>query len=113
MLTRMKLENFKSWRELDIELAPLTLLFGTNSSGKTSILQALLLLKQTVNNFDRTQHINFGGSDRDYVDFGSYQDLVYGHDEQNKVGVGLDWEDTIVSIDMHPDDDNICTVNLL
>jgi predicted ATPase len=91
MLTRMKLGNFKSWRELDIELAPLTLLFGTNSSGKTAILQAPLLLKQTANSFDRGQHINFGGSDRDYVDFGSYQDLVYGHDEHLPVEVGLEW----------------------
>jgi len=91
MLTRIKLTNFKSWRELDIDLAPLTLLFGTNSSGKSSVLQSLLLLKQTVNNFDRKQPINFGGSERDYVDFGSYRDLVFRHDETASVGVGLDW----------------------
>ena len=33
MLRRIGLENFKCWRELDIELAPITLLFGANSSG--------------------------------------------------------------------------------
>ncbi len=91
MLTRIQLENFKSWRKLDIELAPLTMLFGTNSSGKTSILQALLLLKQTAASFDRKQHINFGGSQRDYVDLGSYRDLVYGHEEKQNINVGLEW----------------------
>lgn len=92
MLTKIGLENFKSWQKLEIDLAPITILFGTNSSGKTSVLQALLLLKQTVNSFDRKQHINFGGGERDYVDFGSYQDLVYGHDDLNKqIKVLLDW----------------------
>lgn len=91
MLTKMKLGNFKSWPELDIDLAPITLLFGTNSSGKTSILHALLLLKQTANSFDRGQHINFGGNDRDYINFGSYRDVVFEHDEHKNISVFLEW----------------------
>ena len=90
MLRKIGLTNFKCWRELDIDLAPITLFFGTNSSGKTSILQSLLLLKQTARGHDPGQHINFG-DDSDYVKLGSYHDLVYGHDENNKVGVALDW----------------------
>ena len=76
MLRRIALENFKSWRKLDIELAPITLLFGANSSGKTAILQSLLMLKQTAQGFDPGQHINFGGGDRDYVDLGSYREML-------------------------------------
>jgi len=104
MLTKMKLGNFKSWREMEIDLAPITLLFGTNSSGKTSILHALLLLKQTANSFDRGQHINFGGGDRDYVDFGSYRDLVYEHDERNSVEIALTWSAKAPMIDDYPDE---------
>ncbi len=48
MLTELHLENFKSWRELDMQLGRVTGLFGTNSSGKSSILQFLLMLKQTL-----------------------------------------------------------------
>ncbi|MAS35009.1 MAG: hypothetical protein CL610_13450 [Anaerolineaceae bacterium] len=92
MLTRLQLENFKSWRDLDLKLAPLTLLFGTNSSGKTAILQSLLLLKQTANNFDRKQHINLGGGERDYVDFGSWRDLVYDHDGNSSLAMRLEWD---------------------
>ncbi len=91
MLRKIGLSNFKGWRELDIDLAPITLLFGVNSSGKTALLQALLLLKQTANSFDPKQHINFGGGPRDYVDFGSYQDLVYGHDTKRPIGLSLSW----------------------
>ena len=91
MLRKIGLSNFKGWQELDIDLAPITLLFGVNSSGKTALLQALLLLKQTANSFDPKQHINFGGGRRDYVDFGGYQDLVYGHDTSRPIGLRLSW----------------------
>ncbi len=91
MLRKIGLSNFKCWKELDIELAPITLLFGTNSSGKTAILQSLLMLKQTVASRDPGQHLNFGGGPRDYVDLGSYHDLVYQHDTMANIGVGLSW----------------------
>ena len=91
MLKRIKLENFKSWKELDIELAPLTLLFGTNSSGKTSILQSLLLLKQTANSLDPNEHINFG-SDKDYINLASYNDLIFSHAGKLKLGIALTWD---------------------
>ena len=92
MLRRIGLTNFKCWRELEIDLAPITLLFGSNSSGKTAILQSLLLLKQTANSFDSSQHLDFGGGPRDYFDFGSYQDLVFGHDEAQNLGIQIDWD---------------------
>ncbi len=92
MLRKIELENFKGWQKLDMDLAPITFLFGVNSSGKTALLQALLLLKQTANSFDPKQHINFGGGPRDYVDFGSYEDLVYGHDTGKRIGLSLVWD---------------------
>ena len=91
MLRNIGLKNFKCWQTLDIDLAPITLFFGTNSSGKTAILQSLLMLKQTARGFDPKQHINFGGSDRDYVDLGSYLDLIFGHSSGKNIGVNLSW----------------------
>ncbi|MBZ0275736.1 MAG: DUF3696 domain-containing protein [Anaerolineae bacterium] len=91
MLTRLRLSRFKCWHELDLGLAPLTILFGTNSSGKTSILESLLLLKQTTASFDRQQHINFGGSERDYVDLGSYRSLVFNHQTDSRINITLEW----------------------
>jgi AAA15 family ATPase/GTPase len=45
VFTRLHLKNFKGWEDTGpIRLAPITVLFGSNSSGKTSLLQALLLL---------------------------------------------------------------------
>ena len=48
MLKAIELENFKAFGERTrIEFAPITLIVGENSAGKSSILQALNLLKQT------------------------------------------------------------------
>ena len=41
MLNRLKIENFKAWRYADLQLGKVTGLFGTNSAGKSSLLQLL------------------------------------------------------------------------
>ncbi|MBK8041176.1 MAG: AAA family ATPase [Haliscomenobacter sp.] len=46
---RISIHNFKSITSVvNYELLPLTILSGTNSSGKSSFIQLLLLLKQTI-----------------------------------------------------------------
>jgi hypothetical protein len=48
-ITRIAVEGFKSIvNRQEIEIAPLTILAGANSSGKSSIMQPLLMLKQTL-----------------------------------------------------------------
>lgn len=64
MLTHLKLENFKIWCTTGpLRLAPLTLLLGTNSSGKSSLIQSLLLIRQTVKSDDPNLDLNLGNSD--------------------------------------------------
>jgi AAA15 family ATPase/GTPase len=54
MIKKLHILGFKSWEDTGtLRFAPLTGFFGTNSSGKTSILQLLLMLKQTVESADR------------------------------------------------------------
>jgi len=61
MLTELNVTNFKSWKKVSkMRMASITGLFGTNSSGKTSILQLLLMLKQTIESSDRAQVLEFG-----------------------------------------------------
>ncbi len=47
MITNITLENFKCFRQVSINPKLLTVLIGPNGTGKSSILQALLLLKQS------------------------------------------------------------------
>jgi predicted ATPase len=79
MIKSLRIQNFKSWADTgEMRLAPITGLFGTNSSGKTSILQLLLLLKQTVESADRTQVLNLG-DEHTTVDLGTFRDIVFQH----------------------------------
>lgn len=48
MLNHLHLKNFKSAKDLGVELRPLTILAGLNGSGKSSILQSVALVKQTL-----------------------------------------------------------------
>lgn len=78
MFTSLKLKNFKAWRDSDkIKLSPVTLLLGSNSTGKSSIIQSLLLLKQTITSPDRSIHLNLGGDEvNDYFNFGHFNDVL-------------------------------------
>lgn len=61
MFTHIRAQNFKSWQDTGpVDLSRLTIFFGTNSSGKTSLLQTLLLMKQTTTSSDRRQVLNLG-----------------------------------------------------
>ena len=91
MLTKLRLKNFKAWQDSgDIRLAPLTVLFGTNSAGKTSIPQLLLLLKQTAESPDRQRSLHLGDS-RTLVDAGTFDDAVHGHDVSQPLELTLKW----------------------
>lgn len=97
MLNELKVRNFKAWNDerwnSPIPLAPVTLFLGTNSSGKTSLLQTLLLLKQTFASPDRKLDLNLGGQEQDRIDFGRYEDVIHKHDGKNSLGIGFTIED--------------------
>ena len=78
MLNRLKIENFKAWREADLRFGKVTGFFGANSAGKSSLLQLLLLLKQTRNATDRGLVLDFGGP-ADIVNLGTFKDVVHRH----------------------------------
>lgn len=92
MLTRLRLENFKCWQNTgDIPLKPITGFFGTNSSGKSSLIQALLLLKQTAESRDRGPVFQFGDGNT-LVDLGDFLSVIYKHETRRTLGMSLDWE---------------------
>ena len=80
MIKHLQLKNLKAWRDSgSVRLAPVTMLLGSNSSGKSTLLQSLLLLKQTAAAPDRTVHLNLGGDEaHDMVSLGSF-DAVLAH----------------------------------
>lgn len=77
MINRLTLVNFKAFRRLELPLGPLTLLTGLNSSGKSSVLQALALLRQsfeTARSAENTQGLLLNG---ELVELGSARDVLH------------------------------------
>jgi predicted ATPase len=94
MFTQLRFQNFKSWQDTgDIRMAPLTGFFGTNSSGKTAILQFLLMLKQTVESSDRKRILHTGDA-HTYVDLGTTYDFIHHHQLPKELSFCLKWEPT-------------------
>jgi len=90
VITRLRLTNFKAWRELGVRFAPVTGIFGANSAGKSSLIQFLLLLKQTREATDRRLVLGFGGPDS-LANLGSFPEVVHGHDVAANMGWELVW----------------------
>lgn len=78
MLNEYQIRNFKAFASPEaIPIRPITLIYGPNSSGKSSIIQSLLLLKQTLEeaNPDRAIVVPIGH----FIDLGKYVDLSHRH----------------------------------
>jgi len=75
MLQKLKIENFKSLKIIDIELSNLNLITGINGMGKSSILQVLLLLRQTFehNLIKKSLWLN----NEKYIEIGSAKNAIY------------------------------------
>ncbi|WP_327413378.1 AAA family ATPase [Streptomyces sp. NBC_01233] len=83
MIEQLSLTNFKAFRSADIRLAPVTLLTGLNSSGKSTVLQSLALLRQSYDS-GTLMHTDgdsksLGGFllDGELVELGTGQDLLH------------------------------------
>lgn len=90
MLNSLHLENFKGFDIVDVPFRSVTLLTGLNSAGKSSIIQALLLLKQI--DYQRepsTDHVELF-TNGDYASQGSGRELLYEFAEKDEIVIEYD-----------------------
>ena len=83
MLERIELHNFKSARNLPVRLAALTVLTGLNGSGKSSVLQALALLKQSLRIEGGPQELVLRGT---LVHLGRSEDVRFENASDDEIG---------------------------
>ncbi|MGH7069566.1 MAG: DUF3696 domain-containing protein [Acetobacteraceae bacterium] len=89
MLNRLHFTNFKSWPEADLACSRITGMFGRNSSGKSSLIQFLLLLKQTKDATDRKLSLDLNGS---LVQLGTIRDTIHQHDEKRAIEIEVSFD---------------------
>ena len=84
----MRIRGFKCFGDSGhIPIAPLTIIVGRNSSGKSSILQPWLLLKQTAETRGFTNTLNLKGP---LYDAGAYGEIVHNHDADQSIRLEVD-----------------------
>lgn len=89
LIKSLALKNFKGFSdEVRIELRPITLLFGANSAGKSSVLQALQYIREILDrnnaNADRTAQ---GG---EAIDLGGFMNLVHGRSSERRIEIEVE-----------------------
>lgn len=78
-VTAFRVQNFMGFEDSGwVELRPITLLFGRNSSGKSALIRALLLLRQSLDSAPDSGALLFVKDDG--YDFGDYREIVRDHD---------------------------------
>ncbi|WP_241776996.1 DUF3696 domain-containing protein [Acidovorax sp. Root275] len=71
-------------------MAPLTVLFGANSAGKSSLGHLLLALQQTARSTDRKRALHLGDTSS-LIDLGTFTDCLHGHDLKQALSFELGW----------------------
>src|SRR5580704_5467167 len=90
MITRITIENFKGIHEpVVLDLRRLTLLFGTNSAGKSSILHALHFAYETLLRGNPNPSTTARGGPG--LDLGGFLNLVHGRDAKRTIRLRIDF----------------------
>ena len=88
MIRKIKLSNFKCFQSLDLDCAPLTLLCGLNGMGKSSVIQALLVLRQSFESGDLLKgRLVLGG---ELADLGTGTDVLFEGADSDIVGFEIE-----------------------
>ena len=84
LITAVEIENFKGiGRPMRVEFRPITLLFGNNSAGKSTVLHALCYAHEILSHGNVDVHKTDLGGDR--IDLGGFRNLVHAHDPARRV----------------------------
>ncbi|WP_250507114.1 DUF3696 domain-containing protein [Caballeronia sp. GAFFF3] len=97
MLTKLYLENFKSiGKRTSVDLSPLTVFAGSNSSGKSTLLQSVLLLAQTIQSNVYRRSIVLNGA---IIRLGTFRDIFSANVALNSAS---DSKNITIGFDMQP-----------
>ncbi|MDG2496840.1 MAG: AAA family ATPase [Aquiluna sp.] len=89
MLEILRLDKFQGFGEpQEIPLRPLTLIYGPNASGKSSIIRAIRLLTQSAETFGPYGSASFQFEGR-LISLASFANAVHQHDEESEISLGV------------------------
>jgi hypothetical protein len=89
MLNKISVKNFRAIRAAELELAPITVLYGPTASGKSSLLYAPLVLRNFVTNPGRPVDAFF---DLGFINLGGFEACIFDHSINKSVEISLSGE---------------------
>ena len=90
MLTKWKIFNFKSIREeTELDLAPLTIFAGANSSGKSTFIQSILLIAQTLSHKVGSRSVVLNGA---LASLGQFDDLKSNDSSSDQITIKCNYQ---------------------
>jgi hypothetical protein len=100
MITAITLENFKGiGASVRIPLRPITLMFGANSSGKSTIIQAIHYTREILQN--RNTDVDLTSLGGDSIDLGGFRNLVHKHDLDRPITLRFDLDLTDLDLPLN------------
>ena len=104
MINSIQLDNFKCFKHLYMPLKPLTLIAGANGAGKSSIIQSLLLLRQSFidKDTDFNKELLLNG---DLVELDNAEDLLYSdaEGEAPNINITVEFDEEEIRFDILPE----------
>lgn len=89
MITQFEVENFKAFADKQtLKFAPITLIYGPNSSGKSSVIQSLMMLKQTMLSKDKNNELV---TSSESINLGTFESLVHKQDIKKKMSFSIQY----------------------
>jgi AAA15 family ATPase/GTPase len=89
MIHSIEIKNFKAFSETEkIKMAPITLIYGPNSSGKSSIIHSIMLMKQSISTPSPIGGLVSNGLN---VDLGDYSSMVHRHELDRDINLSFEY----------------------
>ncbi|GHU92855.1 hypothetical protein FACS189479_02930 [Spirochaetia bacterium] len=91
MIDKWGVSNFKSIGEdTEFDFAPLTILTGANSGGKSSLIQSILMVAQTLKHKDKDESIPIALREP-LVDLGTFDEIKSKHTNSDRISIGFSY----------------------
>ena len=84
MIKRLKIKNFKSYRDSEFEFGKVNIVVGPNGSGKTNLVDAFSFLKQLIRPLSYPPY--------PFIRWGDYKNVVFMQDENLDISFEIDGE---------------------
>jgi len=86
LIDEIEITNFRSLKNVRIELKPITVIYGENSSGKSSLFYSLLVARNVLNNPNQPQANFFNLR---FLNLGGFDQVVFDHSTEKTIGIGV------------------------